>query len=130
MSVMFGALTPTATASLSVPDEFTVTELLPVTFAPSATVDPTTVLAVKVTSKPVTNPAVARLPPVALRMNVLPAVVPELLALRVTVPALLSVILTKPLVLALSALVDTEPAVILPAPDVKLIVPAVRVPAD
>ena len=45
-------------------------------------------------------------------------------------PTLLSVMLTAPAVFALSVLVATEPAVMLPLPEAKLIVPPVRVPAD
>ena len=74
-------------------------------------------------------PVVAMLPAGVLRVNVLPAAIPEWLALREMTPALLSVILTSPLVLALTVLVATAPAVILPEPEVKSIVPAVRVPA-
>ena len=129
VSVMFGAVTLTAPASVIEAEELSVTALLPVTAAPSETVVPAAVLADKVTSYPVSSPAVAMLPADAFNVNVLPAVFPELLALSVIVPALPSVIFTRPLVLALSVLVATAPAVILPEPEVKLIMPAVRVAA-
>ena len=47
--VMFGAVTPDATASDNVAFELMVTELLPVTAAPKVTVDPGAVLAESVT---------------------------------------------------------------------------------
>lgn len=129
MRVIFGAVTLTAPASVIDAEEFNVTELLPVTAALRATVVPAAVLADNVTSYPVNRPAVAMLPAEAFKVNVLPAVAPELLALRVMVPALPSVMFTRPLVLALSVLVATEPAVILPEPELKLTVPPVKVPA-
>ena len=49
--------------------------------------------------------------------------------MRVIVPAFVSVTLTSPFVLALSVLVTTEPAVMLPLPEVKSIVPPLSVPA-
>lgn len=130
LKVMFGAVTPLARTSEIEADEAMVTELLPVTEPPSDTVVPPAVLADKVTSYPEIAPFVEMLPAGVLRLKVLPAAVPDWLALRVMVPALMSIRLTNPPVLALSVLVATEPATILPVADTKLIVPPDRVPPD
>lgn len=90
------------------------TELLPVTFAPSATAEPTAVFAVNVMSLPVINPLVARLAAFALTVKDEPA--PELLALRVTVDPAVSKIFTVPDDLAVSvvAFIELPPVKLMP----------------
>ena len=77
---MLGALTAmVAPPSLMVAFELMVTELVPVTLLPSVTVEPATVLAVSVTSKPLIVLLVASDAPVALTVKKFPAPLPDAL---------------------------------------------------
>lgn len=126
---MFGAVTPTAAASEIVVNELMTTELLPVTFAPSATEDPAAVFAVSVMSFPVIKPLVLMLAPLAFKVNAAPA--PELLAFNVTVVAAVSVMDTVPVDVAVNvvAFIEFGAAKLMPpVPELTLTVAEFRAP--
>lgn len=86
---MLGAwIIKAAPPSEMVPLESISIELFAVTLAPSLTVEPAAVFAVRMIALPVMAPVVAMLPPVALTVKVEAA--PELPPVKVTVPAAVS----------------------------------------